>query len=341
MYQGTTLQNDSETQAKLFDWFQFRELNYEDDKFLVMYKRNLDMYYPKYKVLLEDELKEIPELINYKREMTNQLRNYGSITDELARIIKRDNERIDNLTSITDMTRKDTGSISNSETDVLNGLVRNDNNLKQTSNANSKSNSSDNASSHVKGNSDSKGHDDSKGMIRQLPQSSEYAAGGFPEKLDWTTGSQQAEDIVDTNSHVDNESSSETESNGETSASSSSSVINTGYTLGSSSQTNEYSKIQNNNNQSKDEGTVKNIGTQNNNESLDEDTKNIKILDDKHDSFGTSKGFYGMTEAEIRRLVWSFVSNSIALQWFLHQMDACFIGVFEDEDDERSQIKWY
>ena len=56
MYQGTTLQNDSETQAKLFDWFQFRELNYEDDKFLVMYKRNLDMYYPKYKVLLEDEV---------------------------------------------------------------------------------------------------------------------------------------------------------------------------------------------------------------------------------------------------------------------------------------------
>ena len=329
VYQGTTLQNDSETQAKLFDWFQFRELNYEDDKFLVMYKRNLDMYYPKYKVLLEDELKDIPELINYKREITNQLRNYGSITDELARIIKRDNERTDNLMSTTDMTRKDTGSISNSETDTLNGITRNDNNLKQSSNANSKSESSDYSSSHVKGTSDTEGHDDSRGMIRQLPQSSEYAAGGFPEKLDWTTGSQQAQDKVDTKAHGANESLTENDSNGETLVSSSGSVINTGYTLGSSSQTNEYSKIQNNNTQSKDEGTVKNTGTQNMNESLDEDTKNTRRLDDKHDSFGTSKGFYGMTEAEIRRLVWSFVSNSIAFKWFLNQMVICFIGVFE------------
>ena len=84
MYQGTTLQNDTETQAKLFDWFQFRELNYNDDKFLVMYKRNLDMYYPKYKLLLEDELKQLPSLDNFKSEITGQLRNYGSITDELA-----------------------------------------------------------------------------------------------------------------------------------------------------------------------------------------------------------------------------------------------------------------
>ena len=329
MYQGTTLQNDSDTQATLFDWFQFRELNYEDDKFLVMYKRNLDMFYPKYKLLLEDELKQLPSLDNFKSEITGQLRNYGSITDELARIIKRDNERTDNLTSTTDMTRKDTGSISNSETDTLNGTTRNDNNLKQTSNANSKSESSDYSSSHTIGSTDTEGHDDSRGMVRQLPQSTEYAAGGFPETLDWTTGTQQAQDKVDTKTHGANETSTESNSNGDTAISSNSSVTNTGYTTGSSTQTNEYNKTQTNNTQSKDEGTVKNTGTQNMNESLDEDTKNTRRLDDKHDTFRTEHGFKGMTEAEIRAEIWNYITNSIALQWFIGKMERCFIGIFE------------
>lgn len=329
VYQGTTLQNDSDTQATLFDWFQFRELNYEDDKFLVMYKRNLDMFYPKYKLLLEDELTQLPSLDNFKSEITGQLRNYGSITDELARIIKRDNERTDNLTSTTDMTRKDTGSISNSETDTLNGTTRNDNNLKQTSNANSKSNSSDYSSSHTIGSTDTEGHDDSRGMVRQLPQSTEYAAGGFPETLDWTTGTQQAQDKVDTKTHGSNETSTETNSNGDTATSSNSSVTNTGYTTGSSTQTNEYNKTQTNNTQSKDEGTVKNTGTQNTNESVDEDTKNIRKLDDKHDTFRTEHGFKGMTEAEIRAEIWNYITNSIALQWFIGKMERCFIGIFE------------
>lgn len=329
MYQGTSVASDGDTISSLFDWFQFRELNYEDDKFLVMYRRNLDMFYPKYKLLLEDELSELPSLDNFKSEITGQLRNYGTITDELARLIIRDNERTDNLTSTTDMTRKDTGTIGNVETDTLVGTSRNDNQLNQNTTASSSTETSDTSTSHVSGSSDTENHDDSRGMIRQLPQSTEYAAGGFPATLDWSTGSQQAQDKSDTTSHGENESDTSSSSSGDASTSSSSNVTNTGYTTGSSNQTNNYNKTQTNNTQSTDEGTVKNTGTQNTNESVDEDTSNVRRLDDKHDSFRTEHGFKGMTEAQIRAEIWDFITNSIALQWFIGKMERCFIGVFD------------
>ena len=329
MYQGTSVASDADTISSLFDWFQFRELDYEDDKFLVMYRRNLDMFYPRYKLLLEDELSELPSLDNFKSEITGQLRNYGTITDELARLIVRDNERTDNLTSTTDMTRKDTGTIGNVETDTLVGTSRNDNQLNQNSTASSSTDTSEGSSTHTVGSTNTEGHDDSRGMMRQLPQSSEYAAGGFPATLDWSTGTQQAQDKADTNTHSDNDTTTESDSSGETSTSSESTVINTGYTTGSSNQTNEYNKTQTNNTQSTDEGTVKNTGTQNTNESVDEDTTNVRRLDDKHDSFRTEHGFKGMTEAQIRAEIWDYITNSIALQWFIGKMERCFIGIFE------------
>ena len=329
MYQGTSVASDADTISSLYDWFQFRELNYEDDKFLVMYRRNIDMFYPKYKLLLEDELSELPSLDNFKSEITGQLRNYGTITDELARLIVRDNERTDNLTSTTDMTRKDTGTIGNVETDTLVGTSRNDNQLNQNSTVSSSTNTSEGSSTHTVGTTNTEGHDDSRGMIRQLPQSSEYAAGGFPATLDWSTGTQQAQDKADTNTQSNNDTTTESDSSGETSTSSQSNVTNTGYTTGSSNQTNEFNKTQTNNTQSTDEGTVKNTGTQNTNESVDEDTTNVRRLDDKHDSFRTEHGFKGMTEAQIRAEIWNYITNSIALSWFIGKMERCFIGIFE------------
>lgn len=294
-----------------------------------MYRRNLDMFYPKYKLLLEDELSELPSLDNFKSEITGQLRNYGTITDELARLIVRDNERTDNLTSTTDMTRKDTGTIGNTETDTLVGTSRNDNQLNQNTTASSSTDTTEASSTHTVGSTDTEGHDDSRGMVRQLPQSSEYAAGGFPATLDWSTGTSQAQDKADTTTHGENDTSTESDSNGETTSSSQSNVTNTGYTTGSSNQTNNYNKTQTNNTQSTDEGTVKNTGTQNTNESVDEDTTNVRRLDDKHDSFRTEHGFKGMTEAEIRAEIWDYITNSIALQWFIGKMERCFIGIFE------------
>lgn len=330
MYQGTAVASDSDTKSVLYDWLQFREINDEnEDKFLVYYRRNLDMFYPKYLLLLEDELKDIPQLDNFRSEITGQLRNYGSITDEIVRTIERENQRTDDLTRTTDMARKDTGTVGNSQTDVLTGSTRNDDQLNQNVTGSSNSQSYDSSSSSSSGTADSTGSVNTKGMIRDLPQSIEYAGGGFPNNLDWTTGTNQAEDISNTTSHGTNDSSSNSSSNGETESSNTVVTINTGYTTGSSNQTNTYNSTQTNNLTSSDEGTIKDTGTQTTNEGVDENASNTRRLDDKHDTFSTEHGFKGMTEAEIRLKIWDYISNSIALQWFLGKMERCFIGVFE------------
>ena len=330
VYQGTEVASDANTKAKLYDWFQFREINcHDEDRFVTYYKRNLNLFYPKYLLLLEDELDEIPELVNFKTEITGQLRNYGSVTDQILRKILRENERTDDLTRTTDMSRKDTGTISNAETDVLQGNARNDDHLVESINSSSNSVSTDVSSTNSTGSTDTEGHDDSRGMVRQLPQSSEYAAGGFPNTLDWSTGTQQAQDKVDTTSHGSTENNSETESEGETETSNESKRDNTGYSTSSTTQNNQIDRTQTNNTQSKDEGTVRDTGTQNNSEKVDEDTSNVRSLDDKHDSFTTERGLKNMTEVELRDKIWGFISNSIALQWFLAKMDCCFIGVFD------------
>ena len=330
MYQGTAVASDSDTKSVLYDWLQFREINDEnEDKFLVFYRRNLDMFYPKYLLLLEDELKDIPQLDNFRSEITGQLRNYGSITDEIVRSIERENQRTDNLTRTTDMARKDTGTVGSTETDNLSGTSRNDNQLNQNVNGSAHSQSTDSVSSSSSGSADSNFENDTRGMIRNLPQSSEYGGGGFPTTLDWTTGSTQAQDLNDGTSHAENESSTSSESNGETESSNQVTTINTGYTTGSSNQTNQYDKTQTNNLTSTDEGTVKDTGTQTTNEGVDENTSNTRRLDDKHDTFSTEHGFKGMTEAEIRLKIWDYISNSIALQWFLGKMERCFIGILD------------
>ena len=330
MYQGTAVSSDSDTKSLLFDWLQFREINDEsEDKFLVYYRRNLDMFYPKYLLLLEDELTDIPQLDNFRSEITGQLRNYGSITDELVRSIDRENQRTDNLTSTTDMSRKDTGTIGNVETDTLTGSSRNDNQLNQNITESSNSDSTQSGTSSSTGDSTSTGADVAKGMIRQLPQSSEYGGGGFPNTLDWSTGTSQAEDHTDTSLVQNTSNSSSTSSDSSAESSSHSNMTNTGYTTGSSTQNNTYNKTQTNNTQSKDEGTVKNTGTQSMSEGVDENTSSTRRLDDKHDTFSTEHGFKGMTEAEIRLKIWDYISNSIALQWFLGKMERCFIGILD------------
>ena len=338
VYQGTTVASDSDTKSLLYDWLQFREINDEnEDKFLVFYRRNLDMFYPRYLLLLEDELTEIPQLDNFRNEITNQLRNYGSITDEIVRSIEREHQRTDNLTRTTDMARKDTGTIGNSETDTLVGTSRNDNQLNQNVTASSSSESSDDSTTHTDATNHSEGNDRARALMRQLPQSTEYGgvgqigfdANGYPSKFDWSTATNQAEDVTDTQTDGTSSNNTTTSSTGEVSTSNQSNTTNTGYTTGSSNQTNTYNKTQTNNTQSKDEGTVKDTGTQITNEGVDETSSNTRRLDDKHDAFTTEHGFRNMTEAQIRNEIWNYISNSIALQWFLGKMERCFIGVFD------------
>ena len=106
-------------------------------------------------------------------------------------------------------------------------------------------------------------------------------------------------------------------------------LTNTGYSTTSGTSDANGTVNQTQNTQSRDTGNVRDTGSQNVTGSSEENSSNVRRLDDKHDSYSTQKGFYGMTEAEIRQNIWSFISNSIALQWFIQKMDRCFIGVFD------------
>lgn len=338
MYQGTSVASDSDTKGLLYDWFQFREINYEnEDKFLAMYRRNIEMFYPKYLLLLEDELKEIPELVNYKREITGQLRNYGSITDEIVREITNEQNRTDDLSRVTDMTSKNTGNVSTDTTDHSTGSSRTDNQLNQNITESSSGSTSESGTTNTSGSNASTGHDRARGMLRELPQSIEYGgagqtgfdATGYPQKFDWDTATHQAEDVTDTDTLSTSENTTTSSSDGSSENSMHNNLTNTGYSTSSNTNDDTSNTTQNLNTQVKDEGTVRDTGTQKVESGTDENTTNTRRLDDKHDSFSTQKGFYGMTEAELRKAVWNFIANSIASQWFISKLEICFMGIFE------------
>lgn len=295
------------------------------------------MFYPKYKLLLEDELKEIPELVNYKREITGQLRNYGSITDEIVRSILSEQEREDNLTRTTDMTNTNTGSVNTQSSEHDTSNSRTDNQLNQNVTESTDTYTSDSSSGQTNGSTSSNGHDRARGMMRQLPQSIEYGgagqigfdATGYPNKFEWSTATHQAEDVTDSNNLGTSTSDSSSSSNGSSESSMHNVLTNTGYSTTSGTSDANGTVNQTQNTQSRDSGNVRDTGSQNVTGSSEENSSNVRRLDDKHDSYSTQKGFYGMTEAEIRQNIWSFISNSIALQWFIQKMDRCFIGVFD------------
>lgn len=338
VYQGTSVASDSDTKGLLYDWFQFREINYEnEDKFLAMYRRNIEMFYPKYLLLLEDELKDIPELVNYKREITGQLRNYGSITDEIVREITSEQNRTDNLSRITDMTSKNTGNVSTDTVDHSTGNSRTDNHLNQNITESSSGSTSENGSTNTTGSASSNGHDRARGMLRDLPQSIEYGgagqtgfdATGYPQKFDWDTATHQAEDVTDTNTSSSSSNTTNSSSEGSNENTMHNNLTNTGYSTTSNVNDDTSNSTQTLNTQTKDEGSVRDTGTQKVESGSGEEATTTRRLDDKHDSFSTQKGFYGMTEAEIRRNIWSFIANSIASQWFISKLEVCFMGIFE------------
>ena len=360
MYQGTSVASDADTISSLFDWFQFRELNYEDDKFLAMYRRNLDMFYPKYTLLLEDELTDIPELVNYKREITGQLRNYGSITDIIYNQLSGSNsDNYKDFKNDVDMYNTKTGSVDNNRTGKVENYNKHENNLHDRTVGEIHSEGytdSPKEKNIVESDSNTHMSDVSRGMNRTLPQSTEYqpsaftandfgsknafdtehSMGNLPNSLDWSTASNQAEDEAINRSKGHNETSTgayteydDTKSFGE--GNKQYGNDQTGYYEDAGH--NEYKNVKDtttyNSLEDRQHGYSKQTGTIEHSMGARTDGQNERRLDDKHDSFSTQKGFYGMTETEIREKIWDYITNSIALQWFIGKMERCFIGIFE------------
>jgi hypothetical protein len=318
------------------------------------------MFYPKYLLLLEDELSKIPELDNYRTEITGQLRNYGKITDKIYNKLSGSNEdKYKDLKNEVDMSNTRSGATENVRTGKVENYNKRENDLHNRSVGKIKSEGWTEAPQErniVETDSNTNTDTVSRGMNRTLPQSTEYQPnqftaqdfgsktafdnddpmGNLPNNLDWSTASNQAEDENIDRSKGHNLTSTGTYSEYEDTKSFGSgnnqygtddtgSITDTGH--------NEYKSV-------KDETTYKNLkdhqagynkqtgsiehimGTETNGE-------NERELDDKHDTFRTEHGFKGMTETEIREKIWDFITDSLALQWFLGKLERCFIGILE------------
>ena len=313
-----------EDKAKLYDWFQFRELCTDDtDKFLVFYRRYLQMYYPKYLLLLETEIKDTPEFNNYKIEITTQNRNYGTITDTVVGSIInsiKQNSKVD-----------DTGTVGDTTNSTRTMSDRYENHLKDTSDSNTTNTSSISTNNNDTSTNNITSESNNKGLSRQLPQSISYGDGtaespaigsdGYPEKFDWTTATAQGEDKAHEEQHVTNTSLGETLTNNEEASSVSSVMEKTGYTT--DAQTIKDNKTNTSTRNLTSVNTGETSGTQSNN------TSSTKELDDKHDTLRTIQGVMGISETQLREDVWNFIQNSISFDWLRSKMEVCFMGVYE------------
>ena len=313
-----------EDQAKLYDWFQFRELCTDNaDKFLVFYRRYLQMYYPKYLLLLETEIKDDPEFNNYKIEITTQNRNYGTITDTVVGSI---------INSIKQSTKvDDTGTVGDISNAMRTINDRFDNHLTDTSQSTvvnhkeTSTNNNDSSTSNITSESDN------KGLTRQLPQSISYGdntaespaigADGYPEKFAWDTATSQGEDKAKEEQHVTNTSLGETLSSQDDTSTNNSSLNKTGYTTDTQTIKDDKTNTLTRNLSSVNTGETS--GTQSNN------TSSTKELDDKHDTLRTIQGVMGISETQLREDVWKFIQNSISFDWLRSKMEVCFMGIYE------------
>lgn len=65
------------------DYFHFRHVCDEDEKFLWFFRRSLNRAYPRYQKLVELELSEIPDLVDYRRAIHNEVTGSTSGTDSV------------------------------------------------------------------------------------------------------------------------------------------------------------------------------------------------------------------------------------------------------------------
>lgn len=123
LYEGTSV--SAEDQSLLNDYFYYREVcSEDDDKFIHFYRRNLRMFYSKYLIKLEAELKEMPELIDHYEAIHNVLTNTGTVTNsgsthdigESSDSASNTHSGTNSSHTVTDDDRSHSGSNSGSDT---------------------------------------------------------------------------------------------------------------------------------------------------------------------------------------------------------------------------------
>lgn len=291
LYQGTNVNAD--TQNLIRDWFYYRHISESDeDKWLWFFHRQLNEHYPRYLLLLADELSQMPELVDYKERITRQIQEGGSIQDVLNTITSMQGSHSDS--SERDVSGTDTTNQSNT---IDRDTSSRDGGTESTTHTGTSTTAQTADASHVE-------------MERGLPQSSSYiATAGQLPALDWSTSTsqKQSKDNNGTIQTTDNLTDATTFGKTETGTEDVTESL-TG-TYGSTLSDDVSASGTVSSSESKTGTVTKNI-----------DKKNAEVVkDDKTTVF----------ETELRNLIWNYIEHHCAWEWFKKQIEEVFMGVYE------------
>lgn len=354
-------ENDQEL---LNDWFNYREVNDEDDlKFLHFWHRNLNLYYSRYLLMLESELSEIPELskASYievihnlstnKGVVTNThsgkdtMRNTGTDSTAHTGTVSNDSEHENVVTrggSVThDKVGNDTTATSGHSLATNTGDVVTDKNGYDTT-TNTGTTTVNNTGTQTSEQTRDSKHSD---VSLAGPQSQSYpgaTAGNMPN-LDWqyVSSQNQSADNSGENTRTDNLQQLTTDDtqkrNDYNTVDTVTNDLETEANESGTSRT-DYNTLetQTNNLRDADTGTAGNITTYNNTDSRTANMQNETTYGSKVESENnlenesdTMHAGRNELETEIRRKIYEFVGSTIAFKWLYDKLDVCFMGVYD------------
>lgn len=291
LYQGTNVNAD--TQNLIRDWFYYRHISESDeDKWLWFFHRQLNEHYPRYLLLLADELSQMPELVDYKEHITRQIQEGGSIQDVLNTVSAIQATHSDS--SERDVSGTDTTTQSNT---IDRDTSSRDGGTESTTHTGTSTTAQTADASHVE-------------MERGLPQSSSYVAtAGQLPALDWTTSTsqKQSKDNNGTIQTTDNLTDATTFGKTETGTEDVTESL-TG-TYGSTLSDDVSSSGTASSSETKTGTVTKNI-----------DKKNAEVMKDEKTT---------VFETELRNLIWNYIEHHCAWEWFKRQIEEVFMGVYE------------
>lgn len=291
LYQGTNVNAD--TQDLIRDWFYYRHISESDeDKWLWFFHRQLNKHYPRYLLLLADELSEMPELVDFKEHITRQIQEGGSIQDVLNTItaltgtntetIKRDIAGTDTSSDRRVVDRHTSSTDSGAESTTHTGTST----TAQTVDA-----------SHVE-------------IARGLPQSESYnATAGVIPALDWSTASSQGQTKDNQGTHQRTDNLTDLTTFGKSNAGTEDVTETNSGTYGTSFDDDTSRSGSKSSSESKTGTVTKNI-----------DKKNAEVVKDEKST---------VFETELRTKIWYYIENHCAWEWFKRQIEEVFMGVYE------------
>lgn len=291
LYQGTNVNAD--TQDLIRDWFYYRHISESDeDKWLWFFHRQLNEHYPRYLLLLADELSEMPELVDFKEHITRQIQEGGSIQDVLNTVtaltgtssetIQRDIAGTDTSSDRRVVDRDTSSTDSGSESTTHTGTST----TAQTADA-----------THVE-------------MARGLPQSASYSAtAGTLPALDWSTASSQGQTKDNQGTHQRTDNLTDGTTFGKRNAGTEDVTETNSGTYGTSVDDDTSRSGSKSSSESKTGTVTKNI-----------DKKNAEVVKDEKST---------VFETELRTKIWYYIEHHCAWEWFKRQIEEVFMGVYE------------